>query len=875
MKKLLRRIVSLCLALVLAAALLPSAALAAGAPPTQILDCSSSFGYDFVLTFGSADQPWLEAITAVTVDGTAYQKGSSSFSVWNNDFYYVRASDSQLTIGEGGVAASGSTCVISADGYADLTLLLDKTSHSASISPSDVPCQHQGGTATCLQRAVCELCGREYGELGPHNYNEAGLCTVCGAPRPALPVAPTVTVGSDNYYLVFNISTPGYAAGITGVSVNGTPWSEQSFRIALNGAQYYKDAENNQLFFAPLSNTPLQSGDLITITNPNYEDVKLKLTIAGSTVTLTPADESTDPGDEYTLHVRLVGSFEAALVNQSGYDAISSASTNITQNKNSSASVEAALLPTGQQPQESDWAPLHTTGINVVSNGSAVNLDPNSGMAGVYSKYDSSVTLAGVPTQAGEYPITVTITDDQGRTATSNALLFRVYSGQERLVDQLTYANSTQTADGKYMYDMTPWKITAFNGGDEVVTVPKDIKAWYGSHTSGTYGELGYAVPQGADTTQTLVVPAGCNLTLVNMDVLSSVRILVQNGGVLSLRDSVVQGVVEVQSGGAFSMNYDSYNGTFLTGASVNGTILMQDGSTLTSSKIYSNTNFIANGSEVRRNTAPVLVVNGKVTLNGQVFLRGDEAPTGTDPATGTSYTGQNGVQVNGTLTLTEGSVLAAYGGGRNATTSNGGSAVILNGGSITGPGKLIAIGGSGTFGHGGSAVTGSGTISAANVFAKGGSSYFPKAGSTGGQALAQGVTLAGTSNRSLTDGSLVTINSEDPDSAFYWRDVTTTPDLSIYAVAANAPGETDGGNGGEITPTPTPSAAPSAEPSSKTDSSSGKKPTATAVPSSAQAAPAAASPKTGDGSHTEVWSALTLLCMAGLFLGLRKAKRN
>ena len=40
-------------------------------------------------------------------------------------------------------------------------------------------------------------------------------------------------------------------------------------------------------------------------------------------------------------------------------------------------------------------------------------------------------------------------------------------------------------------------------------------------------------------------------------------------------------------------------------------------------------------------------------------------------------------------------------------------------------------------------------------------------------------------------------------------------------------------------------------------------------------AAPAAASPKTGDGSHAEVWSALALLCMAGLFLGLRKAKRN
>ena len=202
---------------------------------------------------------------------------------------------------------------------------------------------------------------------------------------------------------------------------------------------------------------------------------------------------------------------------------------------------------------------------------------------------------------------------------------------------------------------------------------------------------------------------------------------------------------------------------------------------------------------------------------------------------------------------------------------------MILNGGSITGPGKLIAIGGSGTFGNGGSAVTGNGTISAANVFAKGGSSYFPKAGSTGGQALAQGVTLAGTSNRSLTDGALVTSNREDPDSAFYWRDVTTTPDLSIYAVAANAPGEPGGGS--ESTPAPTPSTAPSAnpsaDPSAKPSSSSGKKPSATAVPASAQAAPAAASPKTGDASHAEVWSVLTLLCAAGLFLGLRKAKRN
>ena len=31
---------------------------------------------------------------------------------------------------------------------------------------------HTGGTATCQQKAVCEVCGQEYGELGTHDYVE-------------------------------------------------------------------------------------------------------------------------------------------------------------------------------------------------------------------------------------------------------------------------------------------------------------------------------------------------------------------------------------------------------------------------------------------------------------------------------------------------------------------------------------------------------------------------------------------------------------------------------------------------------------------------------------------------------------------------------
>ena len=74
------------------------------------------------------------------------------------------------------------------------------------------------------------------------------------------------------------------------------------------------------------------------------------------------------------LHVRLVGSFESALVNQKGYDAISGASTNVTQNKNSDASVEVALIKKGQDPQSGDWKLLSESDIRVISKGSSVNI---------------------------------------------------------------------------------------------------------------------------------------------------------------------------------------------------------------------------------------------------------------------------------------------------------------------------------------------------------------------------------------------------------------------------------------------------------------------------------------------------------------------
>ncbi len=67
----------------------------------------------------------------------------------------------------------------------------------------------------------------------------------------------------------------------------------------------------------------------------------------------------------------------------------------------------------------------------------------------------------------------------------------------------------------------------------------------------------------------------------MNMKILSSIRIVVESGGKLTLRDSTVQGIIDVQSGGTFSMNYNAYNKKFETGASLCGQLRLADGAVL------------------------------------------------------------------------------------------------------------------------------------------------------------------------------------------------------------------------------------------------------------------------------------------------------
>lgn len=588
-----------------------------------------------------------------------------------------------------------------------------------------------------------------------------------------------------------DVADSNYVKGITSVSVNKTKWEETGSKLSLFGRKaYYKDTQENTLCFDGSSDGILKNGNILTIESEGYETLYLRVMKATSdtfTVEKTDSDTETPSGPSdgiNTLHVRMRGSFESALEGQQKYDAISGASTSVTTNKNSDVIVEAAVLPDGQEPAESDWKPLSDI-ITVNKNRTKINIDTEAcGMEGVYSVHDSSLSLSGVPLKAGSYPISVTVTDESGRTATSNALTFKVFTRTEKLSEQLKLENCKQTADGKYMYDMEPWAIASFGGENETVTVPKDIKAWYGSHTSGTYGELGYAVD--GKPVQTLIVPAGCNLTLVNMKIFSSVNIVVQNGGKLVLRDSSVHGNIEVENGGRFSSNYDDYGNQFLTGASISGQLILKEGAILESSTIYSNTNYLSNGNTVRQNTSPVVLVKGKVTVEGQVFVKGDEAPTGTDETTGKSYSGQPAIRIeNGSLDIKKDSVFAAFGGGIKATTSVGGKGIILENGTISGEGTLIAFGGNGTYDDGADAISGNGTVSVKNVYAQGGCSSIPKAGSVAGKAIAEGVTITNTSNRTLLDGKEINDNYGTV-SPLYWSDITTVPDVSKYVIEKN-----------------------------------------------------------------------------------------
>lgn len=561
-------------------------------------------------------------------------------------------------------------------------------------------------------------------------------------------------------------------ANIISYEVNGKSEPEKTSKYYILRDGYYKDMDGgNIISFIP------RDGSKIVFKLDNGKKYSYQYT-RGKGLKLIDNSEA----EVKELKIRIRGSFDSAVENQKKYDAISGATGSVTSNKNSNVILEVAEVVQGTEPTREDWKPLYQyENIEIDTANTRVIIDETSNMRGVYSREDSSITLDGVPTKAGRYDVKVILTDTIGRRAESNSLPFKVYSSNEKLVDLMILDNFKSIEDGKYSWDMEPWNIPNFDD-DNVVEVPQGLSEWYGSRTSGTYGFIGF--PTKDEPSQTLVINDGVDLNLINMKISSSVKIVVKSGGTLRLTDSVLFGNVIVESGGKFQMNYDNKENRFLTGASISGQLQLQDGAIIENALIYSNTNNIAEGrgdsTVINRKMDAVVTATGNVSVVGKVFIKGDEAPVfGEENEDHIVEKGQLGLLVkDGTLDIKENGTLAVYGGGLNAITSNGGSAIRLENGNITGNGELIAIGGNGFGGFGGSGISGSGNVYVDKAFLQGGDTR--RTSSEAGKPIEEDILISKNTVGIAENGNKLS-SHRDEDHLYYWKSAATQkPNIDV-----------------------------------------------------------------------------------------------
>lgn len=477
-----------------------------------------------------------------------------------------------------------------------------------------------------------------------------------------------------------NLGTPSETHVPLGIVVNQT-----GVKQAVKGVEY-----TGELAFE-LSGTNKDNANVAVTVTP--ADVGLRATVTDGKVVVTGTPEKS-------------GSVEITLTASAQGDADVTGTALLTVNEPLSVSIEGQLdCVTAGQNGYTDYLNVSVT---EGENGEKVNyydysqknpdaqlevmLSPEgSGMAANWI-YDR-ISVSGIPEQAGTYYVTVTL-KDKDQVVSSNKAELRIYTGEETLKGQFVTLDGSQST-----WDMEPYEI--WNSDHAVV--PTFLKTIYGSHESGLYGIIGNNQSVGTDT---LVVPAGCDVVLENIKIYSSVKIIVEKGGSLTLRDSVAYGTVEV-NGGTFSM--DQY-------AALTDQLILNDGSVLKDAQVVSNGRFLADGSD-KKVADTVVIVNGTVTAQGSNTIEAD-CGHGDEP-------GQTALQVNGELVIPEGSVLTVIGGGDELYAPGwiGGAGVSLNNGTISGDGKLMVQGGVGVDGPGGNGIDGVGKITVAELESAGGDS--------------------------------------------------------------------------------------------------------------------------------------------------------
>ena len=142
--------------------------------PTETPTLEKDFGYEWYLiqyseyTANSENtKSWMEKITSIKVnDAEPYTKVDNKF-LMKEDTFRANVSMVNIIIGNKEFTKDTNKVVISAEGYKDLVLEVGKDYKKVAIHT-----KHTGGTATCTKKAVCDFCGEEYGECASHNYGD-------------------------------------------------------------------------------------------------------------------------------------------------------------------------------------------------------------------------------------------------------------------------------------------------------------------------------------------------------------------------------------------------------------------------------------------------------------------------------------------------------------------------------------------------------------------------------------------------------------------------------------------------------------------------------------------------------------------------------
>lgn len=396
------------------------------------------------------------------------------------------------------------------------------------------------------------------------------------------------------------------------------------------------------------------------------------------------------------IQVRLSGDLQCFVVNEtsaqsSEYEVMATS----TGGGGSSSTSQSNCLKPEVKEGTGEWEDWNTFATRNSDAEISFSISPEgSGMEVSPVAYDT-VYVTGTPQTPGTYYITATVTSG-ARSQQSSSVEMRIYADDQTLQQRMDVLS-----EGTSSWDMEPYEIS--ETGNAVV--PVGLHDIYGSHESGVYGIIGKG-ENGNFGTETLTIPAGADVTLHNMKIYSSVKIVVEKGGKLTLDDSVAYGAVEVNGGTLSARNSSSF---------VNQ-ITLNDGSALENAEIRSHANYLTDGNyKVEAPTAPVQT-NGTVTVKGTCSIEGEGIVSSKDAQTGLIVNG-------GKLVIDQGATLKATGGSVDLDNGNGGAGIVLNGGSIIGDGQLEAQGGSVGMGggNGGAGIAGEGMVAVFVLKATGG----------------------------------------------------------------------------------------------------------------------------------------------------------